>query len=100
VQPPLAVCAAFSNTERLDADAVAANRPTHIGIVPNLHAICVRYGKQVKLAIKAQATPSQALKKAQAGEIVLLSGDYTPRIVPHHPAAAVPLEATQILWQR
>jgi starch phosphorylase len=27
-------------------------------------------------------------------------GDFTPRIVPHHPQAAVPLEAAQILWQR
>ncbi|MGH7310708.1 MAG: hypothetical protein ACRERE_43110 [Candidatus Entotheonellia bacterium] len=26
--------------------------------------------------------------------------DYTPRVAPHHPAAAVPLEAAQILWQR
>ena len=26
--------------------------------------------------------------------------DYTPRLVPHHPDAAVPLEAPQILWQR
>jgi glycogen phosphorylase len=25
---------------------------------------------------------------------------YTPRLVPHHPDAMVPLEATQILWQR
>jgi starch phosphorylase len=25
---------------------------------------------------------------------------YTPRIIPHHPEAAVPLEAAQILWQR
>ena len=28
------------------------------------------------------------------------AGDYTPRLVPHHPDAAVPLEATEILWQR
>ena len=28
------------------------------------------------------------------------ASDYTPRIVPHHPALAVPLEANQILWQR
>jgi starch phosphorylase len=28
------------------------------------------------------------------------AGDYTPRMVPHHPAAVVPLEAAQILWQR
>ena len=25
---------------------------------------------------------------------------YTPRLIPSHPAAAVPLEAAQILWQR
>ena len=25
--------------------------------------------------------------------------DYTPRIIPHHPEAAVPLEAAQILWR-
>jgi glycogen phosphorylase len=28
------------------------------------------------------------------------AGDYTARLVPDHPAAAVPLEATEILWQR
>ena len=28
------------------------------------------------------------------------AADYTPRLVPHHPDAAVPLEATEILWQR
>jgi starch phosphorylase len=28
------------------------------------------------------------------------SSDYTPRIIPHHPGASVPLEAAQILWQR
>jgi glycogen phosphorylase len=28
------------------------------------------------------------------------AADYTPRIIPHHPEAAVPLEAAQILWQR
>jgi starch phosphorylase len=28
------------------------------------------------------------------------AGDYTPHVVPHHSAAAVPLEAAQILWQR
>jgi starch phosphorylase len=27
-------------------------------------------------------------------------GDYTPRVVPYHPAAMIPLEAAQILWQR
>jgi starch phosphorylase len=28
------------------------------------------------------------------------ASDYTPRVVPHNPAVAVPLEANQILWQR
>ena len=28
------------------------------------------------------------------------ASDYTPRIVPHHPGASVPLEAAEILWQR
>ncbi len=31
---------------------------------------------------------------------VRASSDYTLRIVPYHPAASVPLEAGQILWQR
>ena len=26
--------------------------------------------------------------------------DYTPRLIPHHPDASVPLEAPQILWRR
>jgi glycogen phosphorylase len=26
--------------------------------------------------------------------------DYTPRVIPSHPAAVIPLEAAQILWQR
>lgn len=29
-----------------------------------------------------------------------LASDYTPRIIPHHPKASVPLEAPQVLWQR
>ncbi|MGC2498145.1 MAG: alpha-glucan family phosphorylase [Acidobacteriaceae bacterium] len=28
------------------------------------------------------------------------ASDYTPRIIPHHPGASVPLEAARILWQR
>lgn len=28
------------------------------------------------------------------------AADYTPRVVPFHPAAQVPLEETRILWQR
>lgn len=27
-------------------------------------------------------------------------GDYTPRLLPHHPGASIPLEAHEILWQR
>ena len=29
-----------------------------------------------------------------------LASDYTPRVIPHHPSASVPLEASQIVWQR
>jgi starch phosphorylase len=28
------------------------------------------------------------------------AADYTARLIPHHPQAAIPLEAAQILWQR
>ena len=28
------------------------------------------------------------------------ASDYTPRVIPYHPKASVPLEAPQILWQR
>ena len=28
------------------------------------------------------------------------TGDYTPRLLPYHPSAAVPLEAHEVLWQR
>jgi starch phosphorylase len=28
------------------------------------------------------------------------AGGYTPRLMPYHPDAAVPLEAPHILWQR
>jgi starch phosphorylase len=28
------------------------------------------------------------------------ANDFTPRVVPYHPGAAVPLEANQILWQK
>jgi glucan phosphorylase len=28
------------------------------------------------------------------------ASDYTPRLVPHHPSVAVPLEAGEILWER
>ncbi len=31
---------------------------------------------------------------------VRATGDYTPRLIPNHPAAVVPLEAHEILWQR
>ena len=31
---------------------------------------------------------------------VRATDDYTPRLLPYHPAAVVPLEAPEILWQR
>jgi starch phosphorylase len=37
-----------------------------------------------------------------SGQVTAVRGpwDYTPRIMPYHPAASLPLEAGQILWQR
>jgi starch phosphorylase len=55
---------------------------------------------QVMTACKACANPGGALlysAEVPAGRPV---SDYTPRIIPHHPSASVPLEAPQILWQR
>jgi starch phosphorylase len=28
------------------------------------------------------------------------AADYTPRVIPNHPAGAIPLEATAICWQK
>ena len=28
------------------------------------------------------------------------AGDFTPRVIPYHPNASVPVEASQILWQK
>ncbi|HTN70984.1 MAG TPA: DUF3417 domain-containing protein, partial [Methylomirabilota bacterium] len=52
-------------------------------------------------------TPSEPLIGAVNGYLFTArvaanrpASDYTPRVVPYHPQAAVPLEAIQILWRR
>ncbi len=51
--------------------------------------------------------PARKLDEAGAGYEYRVSipaarapGDYTPRLLPHHPDASIPLEAHEILWQR
>jgi starch phosphorylase len=51
--------------------------------------------------------PARKLDEAGAGyeygvsiPAVRAPGDYTPRLLPHHPNASIPLEAYKILWQR
>ena len=55
-----------------------------------------------------QRTPMDRVAKLSDGALLysatIESGrdarDFTPRIIPHHRSASVPLEASQILWQR
>jgi len=49
---------------------------------------------------KACASPEGALLYTAEVPATRPASDYTPRIVPHHANASVPLEAEQILWQR
>ncbi|HVO24287.1 MAG TPA: alpha-glucan family phosphorylase, partial [Candidatus Margulisiibacteriota bacterium] len=50
------------------------------------------------------ARPLTAAPNAYVYTVELLdtrpANEYTPRVIPHHPDASVPLEAQQILWQR
>ena len=58
-------------------------------------------------AVRQEMTRSRALTGAGSGYLYVASvnagrpaSDYTARVIPFHEAAAVPLEAGQILWQR
>jgi starch phosphorylase len=44
--------------------------------------------------------PSNGYEYEVSIPAVRATDDYTPRLVPYHPAAVVPLEAREILWQR
>jgi starch phosphorylase len=55
---------------------------------------------EVMTACKACANPGGALLYSAEVSAGRPASDYTPRIIPHHPSASVPLEAPQILWQR
>jgi starch phosphorylase len=55
---------------------------------------------EVMTACKACANPRGALLYSAEVPAGRPASDYTPRIIPHHPSASVPLEAPQILWQR
>jgi starch phosphorylase len=55
---------------------------------------------EILMAYKASANPGSALLYSAEIPARRAASDYTPRIIPHHPGASVPLEAGQILWQR
>jgi hypothetical protein len=131
VRPAIAGCTAFSKTERLNADAAEANRPTAIGIVPNLHTRpippsarrsrrCVAPGARRRsrpwLYADGRGGDAPWGQQMVRGEPLVGAAHgylYSARMLPHGqlgtprpacgptpPAAAVPLEAAQILWQR
>ncbi|MEN6609043.1 MAG: DUF3417 domain-containing protein, partial [Bryobacteraceae bacterium] len=58
-------------------------------------------------AVRQEMARSRALTGAGSGYLYVAAvnadrpaSDYTARVIPFHEAAAVPLEADQILWQR
>ncbi len=44
--------------------------------------------------------PNRSHQYSASVETSRAPGDFTPRVVPHHASAAVPLEAGEILWQK
>jgi starch phosphorylase len=51
-------------------------------------------------SIKKEASSSGVYTYTAALPATRPAGDYTPRVVPYHPDALVPIEANQILWYR
>ena len=67
-----------------------------------LYANSVRGGKPAVDSMNApepSTDSSGAITYSAQVSATRASSDYTARIIPHHPNASVPLEATQILWQ-
>ena len=56
--------------------------------------------REAMTACKACAAPEGTIIYSAEVPATRPASDYTPRIVPHHANASVPLEAAQILWQR
>jgi len=57
--------------------------------------------------VRQEMTPVRQLVGAANGHLYSAhvpasrpTGDYTPRLLPRHPQAEIPLEAAHILWQR
>jgi starch phosphorylase len=78
---------------RLDADAVRVELYAEgaNGEKPERH---------VMLRGRKLDGPGNGYEYAVGIPAVRAPDDYTPRLVPYHPAAVVPLEAHEILWQR
>jgi starch phosphorylase len=57
--------------------------------------------------VRQEMTRARQLSGAVGGYLYVTSvpasrpaAHYTPRVIPHHPGVAIPLEAARILWQR
>lgn len=77
---------------RLDPDVVRVE----------LYANAVEGGEPLRQAM-TRVRPLEASHVYEYSASVPASrpaGDFTPRLVPHHPEAVTPLDALQILWQR
>lgn len=85
-QLPVYLNEMVSETVRVELYADALN-----GKAPEHHAM--RRGAQLVGAAHGYVYSAQVPSSRPAT-------DYTPRIIPSHPDAMVPLEASQILWQR
>ncbi|MEJ2347146.1 MAG: alpha-glucan family phosphorylase, partial [Gammaproteobacteria bacterium] len=94
---------------------VATDRGNHVfevqvylsGLDPNtvqveLYADGVNGGEPVRQEMKCVRQPAGADVTTYSAEVPSMrpATDYTVRVIPQHNGAAVPLEATHILWQR
>ena len=59
-------------------------------------------GSELEAMTACKSCPASAGAFVYSAEVSTTrpAGDYTPRIVPYHADASVPLEASPILWQR
>jgi starch phosphorylase len=67
-----------------------------------LYANAVEGGDPVRLEMTPvqQAAAGGAQLYRASAPATRPAADYTPRVIPHYPGAAIPLEAGHILWQR
>ncbi|HEY3275003.1 MAG TPA: alpha-glucan family phosphorylase [Syntrophorhabdaceae bacterium] len=74
--------------------------PDHVRV--ELYAEGVNGGEALRLEARRSDRPAEAghFIYVAAGPATRPATDFTVRVIPNHPGAAVPLEAAQILWQK